>query len=84
MQYHEFDESKLKNAADELTEIADKNISGKEKRVEELINIMFDEYDLQATLYNIRYNDFYTDVTLSLIHISLLPEQSPLQSLRPP
>ena len=63
MQYHEFDESKLKNAADELTEIADKNISGKEKRVEELINIMFDEYDLQATLYNIRYNDFYTDVT---------------------
>lgn len=63
MQYHEFDESKLKNAADELTEIAEKNISGKEKRVEELINIMFDEYDLQATLYNIRYNDFYTDVT---------------------
>lgn len=53
----------VKNAGDELTEIAEKNISGKEKRVEELINIMFDEYDLQATLYNIRYNDFYTDVT---------------------
>ena len=42
--------TKAKNAADELTEIAEKNISGKEKRIEELINIMFDEYDLQATL----------------------------------
>lgn len=71
MKYHKFDESKLKNAADELTEIAEKNLSGKEKRIEELINIMFDEYDLQATLYNIRYNDFYTDVTNEAIEKEL-------------
>lgn len=63
MKYQKFDESKLVNAADELKEIASKNTSGKEKRIEELINIMFDEYDLQATMYNIRYNEFYCDVT---------------------
>ncbi len=63
MQYQKFDESKLISAADELKDIASKNPSGKEKRIEELINVMFDEYDLQATMYNIRYNEFYCDVT---------------------
>lgn len=63
MQYQKFDDSKLISASDELKDIASKNTSGKEKRIEELINIMFDEYDLQATMYNIRYNEFYCDVT---------------------
>lgn len=73
IQYQKFDDSKLKSAADELKEIAEKNTKGKEQRIEELINILYDEYDLQATMYNIRYNEFYHDVTNEKIQ-NELPE----------
>ncbi|MGN1481705.1 hypothetical protein [Porcipelethomonas sp.] len=72
MKYQKFDDSKLTAASDELKSIAEKNTKGKEARVEELINIMLEEYDLQATMYSIRYNDFYFDVTNEQIQDELL------------
>lgn len=65
MIYQEFDNSKLNKAAEKLINISENNVPGKESEIEKLVNTMLDEYDLQSTMYNIRYNQFYTDVTNS-------------------
>ena len=79
MKYQKFDNSTLVSASDELKKIAESNAKGKDERVRELIQIMLDQYDLQATMYNIRYNDFYLDVTNESLQTELTQIQEDYQ-----
>ena len=79
MKYQKFDNSTLVSASDELKKIAESNAKEKDERVRELIQIMLDQYDLQATMYNIRYNDFYLDVTNESLQTELTQIQEDYQ-----